>query len=69
MLKDVHGARMGLPNKLVVVCKRYKWEFGFYTSRTASKLEKVESSGCGRDNHEANIQASVAFRELGKGHQ
>ena len=69
MLKDVHWARMDLAKKLVVVCKRYKWEFGSHTPRTASKLGKEESNGCGRDNYEANIPPSVAFRELGKGHQ
>lgn len=69
MLKNVHGARMGFANKLVVLCKKCNWEFDFYTSTTVSKPEKGESEGRGRDYYEENIRASVAFREIGKGRQ
>ena len=69
LLQNIHEARMGFANKLMVVCKRCKWESSLYTSSITTKPATGNSGGRGRNYFEANIRASIAFREIGKGHQ
>ena len=56
--------RMGYAHNLKLQCTVCTWQSSCYTSETV-KFKK----GPGRNFHEINIRAGIAFREIGKGHQ
>ena len=56
-------ARMGFANKLTVSYDMCDWERNFYISKQHTRSNKKQ----GRNMFEINVQAIIAFREIGRG--
>ena len=64
VLQHLDNERMGFSQKFKISCSSCLWCINTYTS---PKIEKNDSPG--QNRHTVNTLATIAFREIGKGHE